>query len=361
MKTTRVSRREFLKDSLTAAAAIAPLTIVGAGWPSFEKKAVVAIARVKNDNVGHAVEEAMDLLGGVKTLTEGKNRIVLKPNLVAESPDFTTKPVVIRTLAQLMKGAGKDVTVAEGSAAANGFNVMGSETFRTRNRDILDRMQQFVFDRLGYTELAKSMGIPLVNLHSGELVELPVPGGHAFHTITLHRVLAETDMVCSVPMMKTHVLATVTLGMKNLIGLYPGTIYHSVRSWVHDYAFKAGSPGIAFEIVDMVKANKLGLVVVDGSMGMEGDGPSQGRLVKMGVIVAGTNPLATDMIAARIMGFENYEVPTFLIAQKSGMTPRSINDIEVRGEKIASVERKFMKPNIVSWGSISQFWGVKEI
>ena len=361
MRNDSLSRRDFLKESIAAAVAISPVTLVNIGEAFSNHKAVVAITRVRNDRVAYAVEEAIDLLGGVRAVTKGKNRIILKPNLVCESPDCTTKPEVIRTLARLMKDAGKNVAIAEGSAAAGGFNVKEGETFRTNKRELLDRMQLYVFDRLGYTELAKSVGIPLVNLHSGELVDVPLSGGHAFHTITLHRVIADADMICSVPMMKTHVLATVTLGMKNLIGLYPGTVYHSVRSRVHEIAARAGSPGVAYEIVDMVNVNKVGLVVVDGSMAMEGDGPTGGQLVKMGVIVAGTNPLATDMIAARIMGFENRDVPTFGVAQKTGMTPASIDDIEVRGEKISSVERKFVRPNIVSWQSISRLWGVKEL
>jgi uncharacterized protein (DUF362 family) len=222
-------------------------------------------------------------------------------------------------------------------------------------------MQQHVFDNLGYTDLAHTMHIPLINLHSGEMVEVSVPGAFSFDRITLHRLLTDIDMLCSVPMMKTHVLATVTLGMKNLIGLYPGSIYASVRAGVHDRAASAGSRGIAFEIVDMVRANKLGLVVVDGSMAMEGDGPTGGSLVKMGVIVAGTNPLATDMVAARIMGFTPEEIPVFSCAQKAGMTPMSLEEIEVRGERLREVRRNFKKPSVVTWESISQFWGVKEM
>jgi uncharacterized protein (DUF362 family) len=81
-------------------------------------------------------------------------------------------------------------------------------------------MQQHVFDVLGYTELAQSLDIPLVNLHSGEMVDVPISDGYVFDQITLHRSLVDIDLLCSVPMMKTHVLATVTLGMKNLIGPY---------------------------------------------------------------------------------------------------------------------------------------------
>ena len=363
MNRSQCSRRDFLKTgfaiSVGAVTGSLPIGIVEGS--SKETKAVVSITRIKNDKVDAAIEEAIDLLGGIRAVTRGKDRIMLKPNLVAEGPGFTTKPEVIKTLARLMKDAGKDVSIGEGSASAGGFNIIQGETFRTRNPKTLDGMQQYVFDKLGYTELAKSMRIPLINLHSGEMVDVPISGGYAYDKISLHHSLTEIDTLCSVPMMKTHGLATVTLGMKNLIGLYPGTVYSSVRAGVHDHAAKAGSPGVAYEIVDMVKANKVGLVVVDGSMAMEGNGPTSGTLVKMGVIVAGTNPLATDMVAAKVMGFETSEVPTFVYAHKAGMKPTTIDDIEVRGESISNVMRKFRRPNIVPWSSISHLWGVKNL
>jgi len=282
---------------------------------------------------------------------------MLKPNLVAEYSFFTTKPEIIRALAQLMINSGKEVLIGEGSASGEGFNRKQGVDYRTTNREILDGMQQFVFDELGYTELAGSLGIPLINLHSGEMVDVPVPGGLAFDRITLHQSLQDIDLLCSVPMMKTHVLATVTLGMKNLIGLYPGTAYCSVRACVHDQAAGRGSPGVAFEIIDMVRANKLGLVVVDGSMAMEGDGPSGGTLVPMDVIIAGTNPLATDMVAASVMGFEMDEIPTFGLAGDIGLGPARLDQIEVRGTRIRDVRRNFRKPNLVTWNDIRDSYG----
>jgi uncharacterized protein (DUF362 family) len=103
------------------------------------------------------------------------------------------------------------------------------------------------------------------------------------------------------------------------------------------------------------------LVVVDGSTAMEGDGPSEGPLVQMNVIIAGTNPLATDMVAANVMGFEPDEIPTFVCANKIGMQPHSLAEIEIRGETIASVQRQFKRPTISSWNTVRYFWGVKEI
>jgi uncharacterized protein (DUF362 family) len=363
MRRKHLSRRDFVKTSagVFVGAATGGLGIGGTRIGFGGEPSVVSVVKIRDYRVGYAVEEAIDLLGGIETVAKDKERIMLKPNLVAESPYFTTKPRVVRTLAELMKSAGKEVLIGEGSASGSGFNVKDGVTYRTRNREILDGMQQYVFDALGYTELARSIGTPLVNLHSGELAEVGISNGLAFDTISLHHSLTEIDLLCSVPMMKTHSLATVTLGMKNLIGLYPGTIYYSVRSWLHDHAAKARSPGVAFETIDMVRANKLGLVVVDGSWAMEGDGPTAGSPVKMDLIIAGTNPLATDMATAYIMGFEPHEVPTFTWANRVGMQPSSVSEIEIRGETLESVRRPFVRPNVVPWTSINETFGVEEI
>jgi uncharacterized protein (DUF362 family) len=286
---------------------------------------------------------------------------MLKPNLVADSPDCTTKLIVVKTLAQLMQRAGKEVMIGEGSAAASSFNFIDNETFRTRKKEILDGMQQHVFDVLGYTEMAKSLNIPLINLHSGDIVEVFLKNGLAARSVKIHNTLTEIDLLCSVPMMKTHVLATVTLAMKNLIGLYPGTEYYSVRSWLHDRAAEAGSPGVAYEVIDMNNAVRTGLSVIDASMAMEGNGPSGAPLVEMGLIIAGTSPLATDMVGATLMGFELNEIPAIMLAHKTGKLPLALEDIEIRGLKIDQCKRKFVKPNLRKWTDINMSWGVKEL
>ncbi len=366
----QISRRDFIKTAAVGATAMLvacqtrqlptptslPETAV-----SVSKRPAVSIVKIKSGDIERAVEAAVDLLGGIESVAQGKERIMLKPNLVSNDPRATTKPQVIHALAKLMKNAGKDVSIGEGSAAAGGFNAIDDITYRTKNRELLEAMQQFVFDDLGYTEFARSMKIPLINLHLGKMVDVEVPNGFAYQNITLHHSLTEIDLLCSVPMMKTHTLATVTLGMKNLIGLYPGTIYSTVRAGVHDHAADAGSPGVAFETIDMVRANKLGLVVVDGSTAMEGNGPGNGTLVPMDVIIAGTNPLATDMVAASVMGFEPEEIPTFVWANKAGMQPQSLDEIDIRGEEVSRVSRRFVEPQLNSWNDIRSVWGVQEI
>jgi uncharacterized protein (DUF362 family) len=363
MRKNKISRRKFVSSAtvLAVGSSAFGLNLIGCSRLNVKQKDVVSIVRIKDGNIVKAVEEAIDLLGGIKTVTRGKNKIMLKPNLVAPSIDCTTKIVVVKTLAQLMQKAGKEVIIGEGSAAAANFNMINNEVFRTNKREILDGMQQNVFDILGYSEMAKALGIPLINLHSGDIVEVPLRNGFAAKSVKIHKSLTEIDLLCSVPMMKTHVLATVTLAMKNLIGLYPGTEYYSVRSWLHDRAAEAGSPGIAYEVIDMNNAVKTGLSVIDASSAMEGDGPSGGPLVNMGLIIAGTTPLATDMVGALLMGFDLNEIPAIVLAHKTGMLPVSLENIEIRGLSIDQCKRKFVRPNIYKWTDMSSSFGAKEI
>lgn len=349
------TRRELL------AAAAGAFTCGLHAAPANAAKPIVSVVKIRNGKIDAAVEHAIELLGGMRALTQGKERILLKPNLVAPTPAATTKPAVVRALARLMKGVHKDVSIGEGSAAAPPFNIHGAETFRTSKPDLLNRMQQSVFDQLGYTELAKSLRVPLVNLHTGELDDVDVPAGFVFRKITLHRSLIETDLLCSVPMMKTHVFAGVTLGMKNLIGTYPGVVYQAVRGRMHDAAGKVEPSGTAVAIVDIVRANKLGLVVIDGSTAMEGDGPTDGTLVPMDTIVASATPLAADMVAASLMGFSPAEIPTFIWANKAGLRPERMEEIEVRGDSLVSLRRKFVRPVIIPWSVARNVWATREI
>ncbi len=355
MKHRTFTRRDFVVTGSVGTLAIA------SGFTFLKTAPVVSVVRIENGNIHEAVEKALDLLGGIKEIAENKHRIMLKPNLVTSDPRSTTNPEVIKALAIIMKEAGKEVSIGEGSAAAPGFNSTEEGTYYTKDPKVLNPMQQYVFDELGYTGLAKSLDVPLVNLHSGEMVNVKVPDAFVYDEITLHKSLSEIDMLCSVPMMKTHVLATVTLGMKNLIGCYPGEAYCTVRSCVHNSSSERGSPGIAFEILDMVKACTPGLVVIDGSISMEGNGPTDGELVNTNLIIAGTNPLATDMVAAQIMGIDKSEVPTFTTAIQAGMKPASMDEIEIRGEKIGSVQMAFLKPDIVPWTEVNSWFGAQQV
>ena len=168
-----MKRREFLQTGSGIASGVTAGSLISTlGCTQESQKPVVSIARIENDNIGYAVEKAIDLLGGIETVAKDQGRIMLKPNLVNSNPDDTTKPEVITALCRLMQKAGKEVLVGEGSAAVSNFNAKGEEAFRTRKKDILYPMQQYVFDELGYSDLAKTLKVPLINLHSAPLAEI---------------------------------------------------------------------------------------------------------------------------------------------------------------------------------------------
>ena len=364
MKKVLITRRRFINTAALAAVGTTfPVTrkLPGTGYWDDIPQHVVSIVRVTAGNIRKAVEEAVDLLGGINTVAKGKNSILLKPNLVGPDTRSTTRLEVVKSVARLIKSSGRNVFIGEGSAAAESFNIIKNDTYRTKDKDILDRMQKYVFDRLGFSEMADSLKIPLINLHSGSMTDIPLRNGLVSDFVRINKTLDDVDLVCSVPMMKTHVLAGVTLAMKNFIGCYPGTEYYSVRSWLHDRAAEKGSEGIAYEILDMNRALKTGFSVIDASSAMEGDGPSSGNLIDLGLIIAGTSPLATDMVGAIVMGFDPDTIPQVIAAHKSGMTPVTIEDIEIRGLRPEQCMRQFVKPQMYRWTDINKSWGVKEI
>lgn len=356
-----LNRREFIKTVAAGSAALSiPNLLSCAAQRPQTETPVVSIVRIKRDNVDYAVRHAIDLLGGINHVAEGKERILIKPNLVAPEPRDVTKRNVVEALTRLMIEAGRDVSIGEGSAAGppNFRPQIFGAVCRTKDIDQLNEIQRIVFEALGYHDLSRTLKVPLVNLHTGEMSTVKLPDGHVFKEITLHQALVDTDLLCSVPMMKTHGLAGVTLGMKNLVGVYPGQEYGTVRSWVHTEAAKVEPSGTASMVVDMVRANKLGLVVIDASTAMQGQGPSVhrgGQLVKMDLIIAGTNPLATDMVGATVMGFQPEEISTFDWAWKASMAPTGIDEIEIRGEKIANVAQSFMRPAVIPWKNIHHY------
>jgi uncharacterized protein (DUF362 family) len=153
----KLNRRKFLKTGAIGAGALATVPLLNPFEDIFtSKEHIVSIVRIQLDRVDKAVEEAIDLLGGISRVTRQKQKIMLKPNLVFDSSECTTKPAVVRTLAMLMKKAGKEVMIGEGSAAASGINADEQNVYRTQKTELLEKIQKQIFDKLGYTDVAKT-------------------------------------------------------------------------------------------------------------------------------------------------------------------------------------------------------------
>jgi uncharacterized protein (DUF362 family) len=116
--------------------------------------------------------------------------------------------------------------------------------------------------------------------------------------------------------------------MKNMFGLLPDK-----------FKGKYHAKGISKVVVDINTVLKPALTVIDGFVGMEGKGPTDGTPVKMDLIIAGKDVVATDATAARAMGFDPMEISHIRTAYQKGLG--NINDIEILGSRLEDVRRIF--------------------
>jgi uncharacterized protein (DUF362 family) len=288
----------------------------------------------------------LESLGGLGDLVRPGARVGIKPNLTGETwwdaglpvPStelFATHPALVQALAEILldAGAGK-VTVMEGLG------------------------DPLIFSRWGYVQMAKELGLDLVDLCSPApyLQFKPSPVGPKFNiydSFYLNGLLKELDIFISVGKMKCHATTGVTLSLKNLFGIAPISLYRrhaedNNRSAFHDTAaFDRRVPRI---ILDLNLARPIHLALIDGVLtGEGGAGPWDAGLspVRPGVLVAGRDPVAADAVAAAIMGFDPAAPsgsPPFIggenhlaLAHDQGLGTNQLSEIGVTGPQVRDV------------------------
>jgi uncharacterized protein (DUF362 family) len=145
--------------------------------------------------------------------------------------------------------------------------------------------------------------------------------------------LRRADLIVSLPKMKTHHWAGVTLAMKNFFGVMPGVYYGWPKNVLHHV-------GIPQSILDICAAVRPHLAIVDGIIGMEGDGPIMGTPKAAGVLVMGTNLPAVDATCARIMGLDPWRI-AYLAGSSGRLGPIAEPHIAQRGERLGSMIQPF--------------------
>jgi len=245
--------------------------------------------------------------------------ILLKPNLVetrADAPHINTHPGVIRAAADAFRSLGaSNVLLAEGSGHC---------------RDTLRLLEES-----GIADVLVEDRIPFVDLNYDDVYIVPNAGGHSrLKTLTLPLTLRKADWIVSMAKLKTHHWAGVTLSMKNLFGLMPGSFY----GWPKNVLHHAGIENCILDINATVKPH---FAIVDGIVGMEGDGPIMGSPKAAGVIVMGRNFPAVDATCSRVMGIDPRRVDYLADASGRLGAIREGNILQ-RGELITAVETPFM-------------------
>ncbi len=284
--------------------------------PSFTRPpSRVAILRSEKYD-GNLGELLYDSLREFAPPVSGK-KVVLKPNLVEPDPEgiINTNPAVVAAAREAFLRLGaKSVIVAEGPGHERDTEAI-VETLRLR--DHLGPLRDVFVD---------------LNLDEVHSVKLRTQASR-LKQLYFPRTILEADYLVSMPKLKTHHWVGVTLSLKNLFGIVPGCCYGWPKNILH-------WAGIVPSILDINSTVRPDFAIVDGIVGMEGNGPIQGTAKSAGVLVMGDDPVAVDGTCARVMGLNPRHIEYL---SKAAMLLGHLQEDKIQqlGETIASVRTSF--------------------
>lgn len=271
---------------------------------NFAKVSVVKCLNLFND-----VEKALKLIDAEKAISRSE-KILIKPNyIIAEGPDYVhvTDPRIIKALIIWLKNMGvDDIIIAEGGLST----------------DTADR----AFKITGLTKTAEKYGVKLVNLNKDKFVKVKIPDPYDLREVNIAKTVLEADCIINVPKLKIHHIAGVTLCAKNLMGrISPKGIMHI---------------NIHKKLADLASIIRPCINIVDGIIGSEGNEIS-GDPVKMNIIIAGLDIVATDTISCIVMGIDPKKPEYLQLMSKKGLGTCDLNKIKVLGENLIDIIRNF--------------------
>jgi uncharacterized protein (DUF362 family) len=195
------------------------------------------------------------------------------------------------------------------------------------------RDTRYVVESSGLGEAQRDVGAPFVDLNVDAVTRVALRSRYTpLGELLLPRAVVDADVVVSMPKMKMHHWAGVTLSLKNCFGCLPGRIYgwpKNVLHWV----------GIEQAILDIAGAVRPQIAIVDGIVAMEGNGPINGAPVPVGVLVFGNDPVATDVTAATIMGVDPEKV-AYLSEAGRFLGQGRLERVTGSGEDVISLVRR---------------------
>ena len=259
----------------------------------------------EGDDTYAAVARAIELAGG--PAWRSGDRVVVKPNIAGtadphEHPSAVTRPEVTIAVARYVLETGGRPVIAESGV-------------QTTRRDV--PMAEY-FAANGLTEPAARLGVRLVDITQEPFEEVEVPGGVALTRVRLPRVVRDADAVISVPALKHHFQAVVSLSLKNM----KGCLHDDEKRLCHQV-------GLEQAIADYCGLIRPALAVVDAWKTRD---RIKDRAYDVGLVLAGRDPVAVDAVGARLMGFEPVKITALTLAAEAGLG--RLDDIETVGDGI---------------------------
>lgn len=271
-------------------------------------------------NTKIAIAKALELLGGLENIIHLGDRVLLKPNILAASPPesaVTTHPLVVASMCEFVLQAGGKPLVGDGA----GISRPGATSKALKVS--------------GIEEAARKAGAEVVNFETAGFTLVDVPDPLQFDKLYVANPVLEADVVISLPKLKTHELTYYTGAVKNFFGVLP----LKCRKEAH----LLGKRDLFGEAVaDVYSVVRPGFAVMDGVIGMEGNGPSHGKPINSGMILASQDCVSLDIVAAEMIGFDPLKIPTTAGVMKKGFGNQCP---VVVGTPLKDVKMKFKPSN----------------
>lgn len=282
------------------------------------RESIVAITRDTKEEL--SLVKALDLLPIEKIIKEG-DVIAITPNWVKSKPPYTgtvVGPHTLQILIQYIKRRNpRKIYIAVGSG--------GDPTPK-------------VLSNVGYDKIIEQENVEFVDLNYGPYIEIQLEHG-ALKSTKINELINQIDVLVSFTQLKQHEEATMSGGIKNIaLGWPPAEVHGFPKKnlGIHDdlHGF----------ITAMIKKIPIDITIVSADKAMIGTGPSDGKVVDAsGLIIAGTDPIATDTIGARLLGFLPQAVQYLYALYRQGVGIAEPEKMDIRGIGLEEGERIFSK------------------
>jgi uncharacterized protein (DUF362 family)/Pyruvate/2-oxoacid:ferredoxin oxidoreductase delta subunit len=268
------------------------------------------------DQIPQRLQAIVESLGAerVSTLFQGK-KVLLKPNVCIDHPPekgATTHPAVLDATIVLAKDLGAD-TIIVGDGAAVG-------------------VKGHIFERTGIQAVCEKHGVELRDFNREQGRQVQLEDALALKEATIAQTYFEVDTVVNLPVFKTNMLFWISGALKNMKGLLVGMEKHRPHY--------LGVPQCVADLNRMVRQD---LIIMDGFVGMMGEGPAAGKPANAHLLIGGFDPVAVDAVAARLMEFNPAKIPMIHLAEKVGV---GSSWCEILGDPITSFKLRLEKPTV---------------
>jgi uncharacterized protein (DUF362 family) len=257
------------------------------------------VAKVQFVDYQSSIAKALDLIGTGTQLPQ-QGLIIIKPNLTNSSPPPVTTSVAAAEAVYNYCKAHTKAEIAIGEGCGSG---------RTAE----------VFATLGYTDLAKKYGLRLIEFNEAKTITFENNNALQLKRFHMPRIVQQAFII-SLPVLKDHSFTKTTIAMKNMFGIAPGKFY--AGGWNKS---KLHSPSTDRSVVDICRYKTPDLSVVDASVALKGMHLA-GRHKKIGLILAGFDPVAVDTLGSKLLGHNPKKLPYLTLA--NGLLG-SMDDIEI--------------------------------